>query len=403
MLLVPAWCNLRVWMLFIEERTGFCVTSEQDTVTQWTGKWNIHGKHSDEDFCFCHRSCSFVKVYLVRTKCTNLNVAKTFTDSLSVSVSRCRDHACSPPIGNLASGRTLRTLSGCCENSSLHHTPCLHPPVIPYLCPKDTHPPAHMTDDPFLHPDTWWASGGGTNMQAEHDEIRLDLETKFCLSYVVLVFRSPRPAAMAIERSVDFGKTWEPLKLFAHNCSTQFGLSDDFSQPGSLCTSRYTSATPCSGGEVREYAWRANVVSYSRSIQIHSVWFSADQYFCCFFSQVILRILDPITDKTLDPYSPYALTRLTLTNLRIRLFKAQTCAASLNPLAEDTGPTDAALTFTSTTENSASAPYAIYTLLARGTCLCHGHAEFCVPYNSSRDTRKQSMRVSGFFCCVSVK
>lgn len=108
-----------------------------------------------------------------------------------------------------------------------------------------------MTDDPFLNPETWWASGAGA---ATQDEIRLDLETQFCLSHVVLVFRSPRPAAMAIERSADFGKTWEALKLFANNCSSEFGLSDDFSQPGSLCTSRYTSATPCTGGEVREYA-----------------------------------------------------------------------------------------------------------------------------------------------------
>lgn len=113
-----------------------------------------------------------------------------------------------------------------------------------------------MTDDPFLYPDTWWASGAGTTMKGQQDEIRLDLETQFCLSHVILVFRSPRPAAMIIERSADFGKTWEALKLFAHNCSLEFGLPDDFTQPASLCTSRYTSATPCSGGEVREHAQR---------------------------------------------------------------------------------------------------------------------------------------------------
>uniref|UniRef100_A0A673ABM0 Netrin-1 n=1 Tax=Sphaeramia orbicularis TaxID=375764 RepID=A0A673ABM0_9TELE len=202
----------------------------------------------------------------------------------------CVDRACSPPIGNLASGRTLFTLSGCCGNTSLHHNLCPCPAAASHTCSEDPHPPAHMTDDPFLHPDTWWSSGACTIMQ--QDEIQLDLETQFCLSHVVLLFRSPRPAAMAIERSADFGKTWEVLKLFAHNCSMEFGLPDDFNQPGSLCTSRYTSAAPCSGGE----------------------------------------------------------------------------------------------TYTSATESPASAPYAVYTLLARGTCLCHGHAEHCVPYNSSQDT-----------------
>lgn len=154
------------------------------------------------------------------------------------------DRACSPPIGNLASGRSLTTLSNCCGNCSS---------VTPDLCPENKHPSAHMNDNPFSHPATWWASGAGTTTQDQHDEIQLDLETQFCFSYVVLVFRSPRPSAMAIERSADFGKTWETLKFFANNCSEEFGLADDFSLPGSLCTSRYTSVTPCSGGEVRKY------------------------------------------------------------------------------------------------------------------------------------------------------
>uniref|UniRef100_A0A3Q0S966 Netrin-1 n=1 Tax=Amphilophus citrinellus TaxID=61819 RepID=A0A3Q0S966_AMPCI len=193
-----------------------------------------------------------------------------------------------PPIGNLASGRTLFTLSSCCGNSTLQHPLCPQPSVSPHACSQDPHPAVHMTDDPFLHPDTWWASGGSTNVGGQQDEIRLDLETKFCLSHVVLVFRSPRPAAMAIERSVDFGKTWEAVRVFAYNCSVEFGLPDDFDQPGSLCTSRYTDATPC-------------------------------------------------------------------------------MASVLTP--------------PSSSKSSASAPYAIYTLLARGTCLCHGHAEYCVPHN----------------------
>lgn len=130
------------------------------------------------------------------------------------------------------------------------------------------------------------------------------------------------------------------------------------------------------------------------------------RFVLCFSSQVILRTLDPSSAKTLDPYSPEALARLTLTNFRIRLLKAQTCRAPLNPPAEWMSRTASALTSTSTTESPASAPYAIYTLLARGTCLCHGHAEYCVAHNSSQDTRQDSNMVSGFssVCkCVKVK
>lgn len=159
---------------------------------------------------------------------------------LSVSASRCVDRACSPQVGNLASSRTLLTLPSRC-----HHTP-----AASHLCPEDPHPPAHMADDAFLNPDTWWESGGGHGSSEQQDEIRLDLDTRFCLSHVIMVFRSPRPAAMAVERSADFGETWEALKLFARNCSAEFGLPDDSSQPGSVCTSRYSSAAPCTRGEV---------------------------------------------------------------------------------------------------------------------------------------------------------
>lgn len=119
-----------------------------------------------------------------------------------------------------------------------------------------------MTDDPFLHPHTWWASGADTGAQ---DEIRLELETHFYLSHVILLFGTPRPAAMAIERSADFGKTWEVLKLFAQNCSTEFGLLDDNVQSGSLCTSRYSSAMPCTRGEVRKHVQKGNLLFHRSS------------------------------------------------------------------------------------------------------------------------------------------
>lgn len=257
------------------------------------------------------------------------------------AASRCMDRACSPPVGNLASGRTLLTRSSRCHR----------PPADPHLCPEDPHPPAHMADDPFLNPDTWWESGGGPGAPEQQDEIRLDLDTRFCLSHVIVVFRSPRPAAMAVERSADFGETWEALKLFARNCSAEFGLPDDSSQPGSVCTSRYSGTAPCTRGEV------------------------------------ILRTLDPGSAETLDPYSPEALARLTLTNVRIRLLRPQACAADVH-----TGPATSSPTSTSTQDPATSAPYAIYTLLARGTCLCHGHAEYCGALNSSRDSNVVSGR-----------
>ncbi|XP_028302734.1 netrin-4 isoform X2 [Gouania willdenowi] len=277
----------------------------------------------------------------------------------SDAASRCEKHACSPPIGNLASGRMLHTLSSCCRSSSSHHPICSHPLISHQTCPEDSHPPAHMTDDSFLHPDTWWESHSDSQ-----DEIRLDLEAAFYLSHVVFVFKSPRPAAMVIERSTDFGKTWEVVQMFSQNCSEEFGLSDDLKQPGSMCTSRYSSAEPCSGGEV------------------------------------VLRLLRPNSIETLDPYSPEAVARLTVTNVHVRLIRPQRCPVSQSSYAGPTQSPPSAVSFNTSEEIPVSSTYAIYTLLVRGTCLCHGHAEHCVSQNSSENQNQDSTMVYGRCLCA---
>lgn len=82
---------------------------------------------------------------------------------------------------------------------------------------------------------------------------------------------------------------------------------------------------------------------------------------------------------------------MTITNLRIRLLKAQSCPTTLNP-------TDTAQTLTSISESPPSAPFAVYTLQTRGTCLCHGHAEYCVPYERSPNKTQDSNMVCDFSC-----
>ncbi|XP_008166245.1 netrin-4-like isoform X3 [Chrysemys picta bellii] len=182
-------------------------------------------------------------------------------DPVKLRTFRCDGHSCNPPVGNLATGRTPVSLTTCGQNSTelycfypdqhlLHWASqgCGQPRCTKCNAnqPDNSHLPSDMTDDFFLNPGSWWQSAQGVH----REEIRLDLETAFYLTHVIVVFKSPRPGAMVLERSQDNGQTWRPYKYFSVNCTATFGLQDDLIEEGSLCTSRYSDAVPCTRGEV---------------------------------------------------------------------------------------------------------------------------------------------------------
>ncbi|XP_056603836.1 netrin-4 isoform X2 [Triplophysa dalaica] len=236
--------------------------------------------------------------------------------------SGCENRVCNPRMGNLAVGRPVRTISQCGLKSLERYCHYTMDRCVPHceVCDASVthlaHPPASMTDSPFKHPQTWWQSAQGITIET----LQLDLEVEFYFTHLIIIFRSPRPGAMAIERSQDFGHTWSALRLYAHNCSEVFNLED-----GHRCTEKYSTALPCSNGEV------------------------------------IYRALSP-WDK-LDPYSITAQAHLSITNIRVHLLQPQSCPCQHKfPDA-----------------NFATAHYAIYDLISKGGCLCHGHADHCVP------------------------
>uniref|UniRef100_A0A8C3RNB2 Netrin-1 n=1 Tax=Chelydra serpentina TaxID=8475 RepID=A0A8C3RNB2_CHESE len=264
--------------------------------------------------------------------CTNFVSYYCISDPVTLRTFRCDGHSCNPPVGNLATGRIPVSLTTCGQNSTelycfypdqnlLHWASqgCGQPRCTKCNAnqPDNSHLPSDMTDDFFLNPGSWWQSTEGVH----REEIRLDLETAFYLTHIIVVFKSPRPAAMVLERSQDNGQTWRPYKYFSVNCTATFGLQDDLIEEGSLCTSRYSDAVPCTRGEV------------------------------------IYRALTP-TNKIEDPYGPEAQDLLKLTNLRLLLLKRQECPCQGMGLLE---------------KPQRFAHYAIYDLIVRGSCFCNGH------------------------------
>uniref|UniRef100_A0A3Q2QYX5 Netrin G1 n=1 Tax=Fundulus heteroclitus TaxID=8078 RepID=A0A3Q2QYX5_FUNHE len=224
----------------------------------------------------------------------------------------------------------------------------------PYMCNNEcdasteelSHPPELMFDTEGRNPTTFWQS---TTWKKYPKPLLVNItlswnKTIELTDDIVITFESGRPEQMVLEKSLDYGRTWQPYQFYATDCLDAFTMEpktvQDLSQHTLLdiiCTEDYS----------RGYVWKND----------KTVRFEIKDRFALFAGPRLHNMaslygqLD--TTKNLRDF-------FTITDLRIRLLRPATGATMVD-------------------ESSLSRYfYAISDIKVQGRCKCNLHANSCV-------------------------
>ncbi|XP_014394473.1 PREDICTED: laminin subunit beta-1-like [Myotis brandtii] len=246
---------------------------------------------------------------------------------------------------------------------------------------------------------TWWQA----ESSVENVTIQLDLESAFYFTHLIMTFKTFRPSALALKRSVDRGRSWHVYRYFAHNCSGLFrgiARAPGHSVRDPVCDQHYSDIEPSTRGKVRPEAqacfflrsfsrfwtppfwWRTHTSPRFRLLALnptlgpgaaaaHSfdqenrgTWQRRDIGGGLGQAPEAVEQEEPRTIRLCIEQGPRCVAELLhVTNLRVNFSKLHTLG--------DRPPGGL--------RGHPFYYYALCELVAGGSCLCHGHASECRP------------------------
>lgn len=294
---------------------------------------------------------------------------------LNAKKTPCGVNECYPPIGDLLLGRKkyLYASSTCgldqasryCKiglTSSykpgpykLRNYPFLSRRARNFLCDvcdssepfNERNPVSHRIENvvfdklTYAHdmPRKWWQSENG-----KHNVfIQFDMEAEFTMTHIIMRFETYPPAAMIMEKSSDFGRSWHPIAYYASDCAFYFPSvrtqwSYDISEP--ICISRYNTDQYSTGAELLYRPLSRFFVGRHNNPAVESIKNKSD-------------VLE---------------NKLKITNLRINFTQLQMHGDQIFPSSND----DSSLIYY----------YAVSEMRVFGSCFCNGHGIGCLPISN---------------------
>ncbi|CAI6348984.1 unnamed protein product [Macrosiphum euphorbiae] len=126
------------------------------------------------------------------------------------------------------------------------------------VCTESSHSPYYMTDFSSYANRTWWQSETMYESVQYPNQVNLTLHfgKAFDITYIRLLFYSPRPESFAMYKKSTEDGPWIPYQFYSGSCRDTYGLPDlNYIRLGeqetrAFCTSEFSDISPLTGGSV---------------------------------------------------------------------------------------------------------------------------------------------------------
>ncbi|XP_024082828.1 netrin-B [Cimex lectularius] len=240
--------------------------------------------------------------------------------------------------------------------------------------PKRRHPASYLTDLNNANNVTCWRSEPlvpptSANSPPDNVTLKLSLGKKYELTYVSLQFcpKAPKPDSIAIYKSMDYGKTWQPFQFYSGQCKKFYGrpnkaMITKANEQEALCTDshRFTGDSPISSRiAFSTLEARPSAADFDNSPVLQD-WVTATDI-KVIFNRLNFHIEEQEDKKEEDMKEKVV----------------------LNP-EQDLADEAVVPQIVTTTPATMSYQYAVSDFAVGGRCKCNGHASKCVSTGSGQ-------------------